>query len=63
MNFMYFIDGVQVTRFQASVRLANFYGGDPEYLMVTLESMAREYLVSTGEPTFFDRSGVAVSWA
>lgn len=63
MNFMYFFNGVQVTRFQAALMLSNFYCGDPEYLMVTLETDAREYLVSTGEVTYFDRSGVALSWA
>lgn len=63
MHFMYFINGAQSTRFQASMYLANFYGGDPEFLMVNLEMMAREYLVTTGDAIYIDNSGVSVTWA
>ena len=63
MQFMYFITGTQSTRFQASMFLSNYYGGDPEFLMVNLEMMAREYLVSTGDALYIDNSGVSVAWA
>lgn len=63
MNFMYFVNGVQSTRFQASVYLSNFYGGDPELLMVNLERMARDYLLTSGDSLYVDNSGVSVAWA
>lgn len=43
--------------------LSNYYGGDPEFLMVNLEITAREYLVSTGDAFYIDNSGVSVAWA
>ena len=63
MNFMYFVNGVQSTRFQASVYLSNFYGGDPELLMVNLERIARDYLLTSGDSLYVDNSGVSVAWA
>ena len=63
MNFMYFIHGNQSTRFQASMYLANFYGGDPEFLMVNVEISARDYLMRTGDALYVDSSVVALTWA
>lgn len=63
MSFMYFINGVQSTRFQASIYLSNFYAGDPEFLMVNVEVSARDYLIRTGDAMYVDVSGVALTWA
>ena len=63
MSFMYFVNGIQCTRFQASLYLADYYMGDPEFIMVNVETSARDYLLATGNVMYVDESGVALTWA
>ena len=64
MRFMYYVNGIITTRFNASLALANCYGGDPEMLIVNAENNAEIYLVQTGDALWLDYpSGVAISWA
>ena len=41
MRFMYYVNGIISTRFNASLALANCYGGDPEMLIIMLKITPR----------------------